>query len=583
MRKCSIAAASLAAVLSAELSSAAYFSDSFDGRVGALTGQIADSGQTWGNFTYFGSYPSFDVGTDYGASGTEGAGTAIEYTFAGNSVSFTQVSSGAVRFETDFTTRGPYPYYSSTTPLKEFFLIDTVHGTAADIYWQQSNESIAFEGLGISDPGQATGQALDANATMHVILNIDLTNKTVQYSWSGLNYDQAGNTFSGSKNLGTYSVDFAPNQLQIWGRGQSSVIASGYDNILFAKAPVEWNVNADGNWSQNSNWTAPAPNAIGETALFGSKITAAHIVTVDVPVTVGKIQFDNTNAYTLAGSNTLTLDDSSGASILVSQGAHNIDAPVALNANTTVTVSSTSTLTVSGQVTAAAGVGLTKSGFGTLAMKNVRADGLTVNAGRVRVIATGTANAPNSTSVVKSLAIGFEGRLDLGNNSLIIDYTGALGTLASDTRLNLEGGQLNSSAADASHRLGYADNGALGLSSFVGQTVDADSLLIKFTYGGDANLDGQVDISDLGALATAWQTSAPWTGGDFDYSGFVDISDLGILATNWQLGVGSPLGPSFDEALAAVGLTGVSVPEPAGISLLALGTVVLLKRRRMDR
>jgi hypothetical protein len=28
---------------------------------------------------------------------------------------------------------------------------------------------------------------------------------------------------------------------------------------------------------------------------------------------------------------------------------------------------------------------------------------------------------------------------------------------------------------------------------------------VKYTYSGDANLDGQVDIGDLGLLAGAWQ------------------------------------------------------------------------------
>src|SRR4029079_10890037 len=115
---------------------------------------------------------------------------------------------------------------------------------------------------------------------------------------------------------------------------------------------------------------------------------------------------------------------------------------------------------------------------------------------------------------------------------------------------------------------------------FAGLAVDSSSILIKYTYGGDANLDGKVDVTDLGALATNWQTSAPWTGGDFNYDGFVDVSDLGVLATNWQLGVGSPLGPgSLDAATAAGGLGGVSVPEPASIGLLGLGLVGVLARR----
>jgi hypothetical protein len=52
---------------------------------------------------------------------------------------------------------------------------------------------------------------------------------------------------------------------------------------------------------------------------------------------------------------------------------------------------------------------------------------------------------------------------------------------------------------------------------------------------GDANQDGAVDVSDLGILATNWQTSGrKFSQGDFNYDGTVDVTDLGILATNWQ-------------------------------------------------
>ena len=113
-------------------------------------------------------------------------------------------------------------------------------------------------------------------------------------------------------------------------------------------------------------------------------------------------------------------------------------------------------------------------------------------------------------------------------------------------------GKITSSTAGGGTKLGYGDNAV----------IDADSLLIKFTYAGDTNLDGTVTIADLGELATHWQsTTAVWRHGDFNYDGSVTIADLGDLASNWQAGVGSPLGMSFDEALAAVGLGGVAVPS----------------------
>ena len=81
---------------------------------------------------------------------------------------------------------------------------------------------------------------------------------------------------------------------------------------------------------------------------------------------------------------------------------------------------------------------------------------------------------------------------------MVIDYTGQIGSLVGDTRDNLLNNRMISSSADASHKLGYGDNVVLHKPTFAGQSVDISSLLIQFTYAGDANLDGQVDVTDLG-------------------------------------------------------------------------------------
>jgi hypothetical protein len=166
----------------------------------------------------------------------------------------------------------------------------------------------------------------------------------------------------------------------------------------------------------------------------------------------------------------------------------------------------------------------------------------------VRIKSHATPNDPAGTIVTQALSIVDSGTysagvLDLTNNSMIIDYSGSVDTLVGDTRVMLQDGRLNTDLAGAAYHVGYGDNAVLGRSTFAGVDIDSSSLLIKFTYAGDANLDGQVDVTDLGAVATNWQTAAPWTGGDFNYDNFVDVTDLGMLATNWQAGVGNPLGP----------------------------------------
>ncbi len=175
------------------------------------------------------------------------------------------------------------------------------------------------------------------------------------------------------------------------------------------------------------------------------------------------------------------------------------------------------------------------------------------------------------------------GRLDLTNNSVIVDYVSAspFATIRSQVISARTGGTwtgfgITSSLANAStYSVACAEAyNIFGTFPAVwgGETIDPTTVLLKYTYYGDANLDGQVDISDLGKLATAWQTSGWWVNGDFDYSGFVDISDLGKLATNWQAGVGSPLGPSLDQALVSLGFGGANVPEPIepALSVLAI-------------
>jgi hypothetical protein len=218
---------------------------------------------------------------------------------------------------------------------------------------------------------------------------------------------------------------------------------------------------------------------------------------------------------------------------------------------------------------------------GAVTADHIRETTLVIS-GAVTITSKGTANDPSGTSVVKSLAID-EGTLNLTNNSMIIDYDAPVGSLVDHVRQHLQTGRLTSTSATLLTDLGYGDNTLLNRSSFAGQAVDESSLLIKFTYLGDTDLDGDVDVADLGNLATNWQTAGAWTGGDFDYSGSIDVNDLGLLATNWQAGVGSPLSPTalprdLVQALASFGLPSVTVPEPACAGLLL--TALSWKRPR---
>jgi hypothetical protein len=83
-----------------------------------------------------------------------------------------------------------------------------------------------------------------------------------------------------------------------------------------------------------------------------------------------------------------------------------------------------------------------------------------------------------------------------------------------------------------------------GIISAVGIPMGTDyNFDFKFLQG-DADNDGDVDVNDLGILATNWQrTQRTFSQGDFDYSGTVNVGDLGILATNWQQNLAPPSAP----------------------------------------
>src|SRR4029079_4980851 len=87
--------------------------------------------------------------------------------------------------------------------------------------------------------------------------------------------------------------------------------------------------------------------------------------------------------------------------------------------------------------------------------------------------------------------------------------------------------------------LGYGEASAIGSpTSFDGQTIDGTTLIVKYPFPGDANLDGDADGVDIGTWATNFtgelgsgpSATMSWTQGDWDYDGDVDGGDGGARA-----------------------------------------------------
>jgi hypothetical protein len=198
------------------------------------------------------------------------------------------------------------------------------------------------------------------------------------------------------------------------------------------------------------------------------------------------------------------------------------------------------------------------------------------------------ASGGNKVLRTKWVNVGSGAKIDLTDNDMIVSDE-PIAMVKSFIVSGFANGAWNgtgliSSLAAADTRFGYGQANTLGLNSFDGVPVSGANVLVKYTYAGDANLDGKVDKTDLGLLALGWNSSGFWTSGDFNYDGLINVSDFKLLADNWLKGISAPLSEplSLALAMASFGLTDVTaVPEPTG--WIAAGAGMLLMARRRQR
>ena len=208
-------------------------------------------------------------------------------------------------------------------------------------------------------------------------------------------------------------------------------------------------------------------------------------------------------------------------------------------------------------------------------------NGLSIGAaGTVRVL------HESSPLVVTTNALGITtgGTLDLASNDLVIHNTTA--TIANQTLTNVVGllqsglntaqGYWNGAGIDSSWA---ATRGtqltALGTilnknqvtgnplyASMDGQTgLSATDVLIRYTFFGDANLDGHVDGSDYTLIDYGYNIGATgWFNGDFNFDGIVDGSDYTMIDNAFNI--------QTPNALAATSV--VASPATSGVSKVAV-------------
>lgn len=198
-----------------------------------------------------------------------------------------------------------------------------------------------------------------------------------------------------------------------------------------------------------------------------------------------------------------------------------------------------------------------------------------------------------STLLTRSLTITGTGRLDVGDDKLIVDYDGAENTPVDVIREYIRDGRIVSSVAQADPQgrkgVAYAEASQLGVTSWGGLFIDPMSVVAMMTWYGDANFDGKVDGDDYALLDRGYARGLTgWINGDFNYDNVIDAADYLAIdrVVAQQSGTLSPAllalrEQQFGSAYVSELIT--AVPEPVSVGLLMLAAPLASRRRRRQR
>ena len=423
---------------------------------------------------------------------------------------------------------------------------------------------------------------------------------------------------------------FAPGDIQI-------PYKDGYIALDAPPVDLHWTAGS-GNWDTTSNWSldrtplpfdrvyidpaagatvaGPTVNATLLALNVGTNLAAANsqlnlnqnvVTTVINGATVGPRGSVQQSAGTLSAaslSNTGAFSQSAGA--LLQLGALSNSATLDLAGQLLVSGPSVnhSQMTLQSGSTAqlqslSGGGNLLVDSSATLHAQSLEQSDLTLQ---------GTLNlAPKSAGglaiTLNSLSLGAAGKIDLADGVLVLNYTdvspietivqqviagrGQEGGFA-DGPWNGTTGITSSLVADTNNNeygyenmlLAYGDTQQMlfGIPTTVnGIAVDPGVPAIVVTYAllGDATLDGVVNGDDFEILKAYYGTTsgAHWYEADFNYDGKVNGTDFELL----KITFGQTL-PSTPALAPAPSYT--LVPEPGTLSLLALASLPLLRRKR---
>jgi autotransporter-associated beta strand protein len=419
------------------------------------------------------------------------------------------------------------------------------------------------------------GNVLTVNGTAGLAGTLNLSGSAGTLPEILMTYSSETGTFAAANGIPSGdTLSYTGTQLLLVGSSTQSNLT--WNNLGGSGDGTTWDIANNQNWN---NGTAAAVYHEGDIVTFNDTDNNHYAVTLNTVVHPSSVTVSTAGAYTVSGT---------GGIANVASGT------------TPLTLTGTGSLTLGGSNTYTGG---TTVGTGTDTPKLILtasnslpvASVLKINTGSTVQIAGHTGGASNIViTTVGSLTNN--GLIDVTNNDLIVRGS-TLWAITTEITSGYAGGTWNGTPGITSSTAAGNFLTAVGVllndhagsaiySTFDGaSTLDGD-VLVKYTYYGDANLDGAVDGSDytkIDAGFTSGGTLTGWQNGDFNYDGKIDGSDYTLIdnAFNTQ---GSTLGsnPAALIATSTAQFAGGSsaVPEPTTLGLLGIGAASLLARRR---
>ena len=333
---------------------------------------------------------------------------------------------------------------------------------------------------------------------------------------------------------------------------------------VFAAAD-SWNVNANGNWIDATNWSGGIPGT-GDTATFSFALTGGRTVTVDASRSIGIIEFGNTSisGYTLSGGS-LSLDNAGIIRTLAANGDHTdkISSNIAIQGDggaaafTASATSASSLLSILGGVTGVSTAGhittLTLNGIntGNNTLSGVIGDGSA--GGKVAVTKSGAGtwvlSGPNTYTGATTISTGV---LNIRNASALGTVAGST-TVASGAALQIQGGITTLAEGLTLDGGGISADGAL-------RNISGDN-----TYAGLVALGGDTRInSDAGTLTLS-------NTGTISGAHALTVGGAGNTTINSILGIGA--GTLTKEGAGTLVLSGANTYS--GLTTVNAGTLTL--------